>query len=63
METGELNIFFAEFDDQLNEIGKVIEKIEDRREGISKDVRLAESLAYQFHNLYHQKFCSTTPFH
>ena len=52
METGELNIFFAEFDDQLNEIGKVIEKIEDRREGISKDVRLAESLAYQFHNLY-----------
>ena len=52
MDSGEQSIFFAELDDQLKQIEIVIGKIEDRREGFAEDIRLAESLAYQFHNSY-----------
>ncbi len=52
MDSGELNILFAEIDDQQNEIARIIGKIDDRSKGFADDIRMAESLAYQFHNLY-----------
>ena len=52
MDSGELAIFIAELDDQIEQIEIVIGKIEDRQSGFTEDIRIAESLAYQFHNLY-----------
>jgi len=52
MDEKELSVLKAEIDFQVQTIKNVITKIHERQRDYMHDLRLAESLAYQLHNLY-----------
>jgi hypothetical protein len=52
MDEKELSILKAEIDYQIQAIDQVITKIHERKSDYAQDARFAESLGYQFHNLY-----------
>ena len=52
MQPGRLKILQAEVENQLQEIGRVYEALDQRRTAIDSDVAYRESAAYQLHSLY-----------
>lgn len=52
MDKKEISLLTAEIDYQILEIEKMVGKIDERKKDFVKDLRILESLAYQFHNLY-----------